>query len=523
MKKTLSLLLSLVLMLSLALSASAAETEYPTLEGGVTEIQKYGNIVLDIDPADLKDGGYTYGDLLTVTVNGTGYDMPLCTNYSDVDTGALVLRDSEGVLIAAINMGDFATSNGLAAKVTAEDGSYTWEFPEGQSLESITVSISMKEQGGYYDQYLIHQLTRTDERADYASDAVFANFRNVAVGDLGENAFFRSSSPVNNELGRASYADDLAEAGGIQAVMNLADSNELIEGDFTIADAAGFAQRIGLFPIAYTGTLTQGDLFEMAADALSFSYRDGSATVIGRLVSQGTVSRAAANALGLLTPALTARQVADRCAAAVFRLDTYETEAYRDEGLVTGEASGFFITEDGLAVTNYHSIADAVSATATLSTGDVYEVERVIYYDPDIDIAVIRVSHAALKGHDTSAFATLDIADSGTGDLRAGDTVYAIGNPLGLGLAVSSGIVSATQRDVERYALPCVMSTADISEGSSGGALLNVYGQAVAVTSGAYVYGNSMYLAVPIDPILTADLTGEGLTLPEVLEAETVG
>ena len=282
-------------------------------------------------------------------------------------------------------------------------------------------------------------------------------------------------------------------------------------GDFTIADAAGFAQRIGLFPIAYTGTLTQGDLSEMAADALSFSYRDGSATVIGRLVSQGTVSRAAANALGLLTPALTARQVADRCAAAVFRLDTYETEAYRDEGLVTGEASGFFITEDGLAITNYHSIADAVSATATLSTGDVYEVERVIYYDPDIDIAVIRVSHAALKGHDTSAFATLDIADSGTG------------NPLGLGLAVSSGIVSATQRDVERYALPCVMSTADISEGSSGGALLNVYGQAVAVTSGAYVYGNSMYLAVPIDPILTADLTGEGLTLPEVLEAETVG
>lgn len=56
---------------------------------------------------------------------------PWCTNYSDVDTGALVLRDSEGVLIAAINMGDFATSNGLAAKVTAEDGSYTWEFPEG--------------------------------------------------------------------------------------------------------------------------------------------------------------------------------------------------------------------------------------------------------------------------------------------------------------------------------------------------------------------------------------------------------
>ncbi len=142
-----------------------------------------------------------------------------------------MLRDSEGVLIAAINMGDFATSNGLAAKVTAEDGSYTWEFPEGQSLESITVSISMKEQGGYYDHVpLIHQLTRTDERADYASDAVFANSATWLWRYWGENAFFRSSSPVNNELGRASYADDLAEVGGIQAVMNLADSNELIEG-----------------------------------------------------------------------------------------------------------------------------------------------------------------------------------------------------------------------------------------------------------------------------------------------------
>ena len=293
------------------------------------------------------------------------------------------------------------------------------------------------------------------------------------------------------------------------------------DGDFTISDAAGFAQRIGLFPIAYTGALTQGDLFEMAADALTFSYRDGSATVIGRLVSQGAVSRSAANALGLLNPALTARQAADRCTAAVFRLDTYETEAYWKDGISTGEASGFFISADGLAVTNYHSIQDAVRAAAVLSTGDMYEVESVIYYDPGIDIAVLRVSQTALKGHDTTAFATLELAPSGTGDLRVGDTVYAIGSPLGLGLAVSSGIVSATQREVDRYDLPCVMSTADISEGSSGGALLNVYGQVVAVTSGAYVYGNSMYLAVPIDPVLSADLTGQGQTLAEVQAAES--
>ena len=61
----------------------------------------------------------------------------------------------------------------------------------------------------------------------------------------------------------------------------------------------------GLFSAAYSGVLTQGDLFETAADALSFSFRDGSGTVARRLVDRGAVSRAAANALGLLTPVLT--------------------------------------------------------------------------------------------------------------------------------------------------------------------------------------------------------------------------
>lgn len=225
MKKTMSLLLALVLALTLSVSAEDA-----VFEGGVTEIQKYGNIVLDIDPAKLQEAGFTYGDVLAVKVDGKDFQIPLCTNYSDVDTGELVARDSGGVLIVALNMGDFATANGLAAKETAEDGTYTWVFPEGKSLEDITVSIAMGEKGGYRDQYLIHQLERTNERSDYASDQVFANFRNIAAGNLGENALFRSSSPVNNELGRAAYADDFVEANGIQAVMNLANSSEDIDG-----------------------------------------------------------------------------------------------------------------------------------------------------------------------------------------------------------------------------------------------------------------------------------------------------
>ena len=143
----------------------------------------------------------------------------------------------------------------------------------------------------------------------------------------------------------------------------------------------------------------------------------------------------------------------------------------------------------------------------------------VVWYAPGIDLAVLRISPTSTDGKTTSAFAYLELA--GTTDIRAGDTVYALGNPLGLGLAVSSGIISATARDADRYTLPCVMSTADISQGSSGGALLNIYGHVIAVTSGAYIYGNNMYLAVPADPVLETDLTAPGLTLEEVVKIES--
>ena len=83
MKKIVSLLLIAVLMLGLALFISSAETSYPTFEIGVQEIQKYGNIVLDVEPEKLQEAGYAYGDILAVTIEGKTYQIPLCSNYSD--------------------------------------------------------------------------------------------------------------------------------------------------------------------------------------------------------------------------------------------------------------------------------------------------------------------------------------------------------------------------------------------------------------------------------------------------------
>lgn len=287
--------------------------------------------------------------------------------------------------------------------------------------------------------------------------------------------------------------------------------------EFTPSDAAMFARRVGLSSRAYTGIFTVGDLCESALDALRCSYPDGGG-VLERLVERGLCARSAVSALGLDRPELTARQISDRYMSAVFSMALYETEGEIAESAPSADASGFFISPDGLAVTNYHSIDGAIQAVATLVTGESFPVERVIWYDKEMDLAVIRVSLTTLDGQRVPRFSALELV--GTADLRPGDVAYTLSNPLGLGLAVSSGVISATAREVERYSLPCVMNTADISQGSSGGALLNVFGHVVAVTSGAYRVGNSMYLGVPVDIVLTLDLSAEGDTLPDVAARE---
>ena len=283
------------------------------------------------------------------------------------------------------------------------------------------------------------------------------------------------------------------------------------------SDAALFARRVGLSTRAYTGLLTFGDLCESVKDALPYAYPDGQ-TVIDRLVAREICAASAVNALGLKNPELTARQVSDRYMPAVFSLVLYDAEESLDEENAFADASGFFISPDGVAVTNYHSIDGARQAVATLITGESCLVSRVLWYDIGMDLAVIRVSRTTLDNRQIPRFSTLQLV--GTTDLRPGDIAYTLSNPLGLGLAVSAGVVSATAREVERYTLPCVMNTADISQGSSGGALLNVFGHVIGVTSGAYRIGNSMYLAVPVDIIQTLDLSGAGETLAEVAGRE---
>ena len=245
MKKYLSLTALLVLALFMMVSCATKALTEPvvveeakTLDSSVKDIQKYGNLVLSITKSDMDSIGAEYGDVFTVDLGDQVLEAPYCTSYSDVEIGDLVLRNDGDGIILAINMGDFASSYGIATKVSNPDKTYQWVFEEGKKLEDITLSLILTGKGEYRDQYLIHQLSRTNEREDYSSDAVFANFREIVGGNLGSGALFRSSSPVNNEIGRAKYADELVSLNNIKSVMNLAESRETIEGYFKEEDFA---------------------------------------------------------------------------------------------------------------------------------------------------------------------------------------------------------------------------------------------------------------------------------------------
>ena len=222
-----ALLAAAVLWLAGAASALPAP---PSVETTVAEISKNGNLVLSVSAQDLTALGYECGDVLAVTVSGLEMEMPLGSNYTDVDSGQLVCRlkagppGDAGQAVLARSMDDLATSLGLAEKIlTDEDPGYRWDYRTGTP---VTVTLSMKEKGGYANEYMLRQLTRTNDRGDYPAltDAQYANFRPVATTGIGAGALYRSSSPIDPSLNRNREADAALERAGVRTVMNLADS-----------------------------------------------------------------------------------------------------------------------------------------------------------------------------------------------------------------------------------------------------------------------------------------------------------
>ena len=202
--------------------SSLTQTEAPEpMSGAVREIEKYGHAVLDISIADFEKAGFALGDTVDVVFDN-GYTLsgiPYFNGYY-VDKGEAMLRAYPGdtYLAVCINYGKLNETAGVQVGSTA--------------------TISLAQKGAERDTQELNSLVYTDERSDYSSDTVFANFRAVTVGDSAEGALYRSASPVNNEHGRASYADALIQKAGVKTVLNLADHKEDIDGYLAAEDFA---------------------------------------------------------------------------------------------------------------------------------------------------------------------------------------------------------------------------------------------------------------------------------------------
>ena len=244
MKKKISLLVTLCAVFALfgflayswpGTAAEAAENSPSKLSATAeaANIQKYGNVVLSLTCDEIKAAGYEYGDILKVSFLGKKIKVPFVSNYSDVDTGkpAILARSGDTNVLLAINMGDFATTYGIAVKTVHEDNTIEWNYAEGVT-GPVKVKITMKKAGGYYDEFVLHQLSASNERTDYPdlSDEQYANFRMVTTTGIGKGVLYRTSSPINPKNNRNTYADAAIKSAGVTVVVNLADDEETARG-----------------------------------------------------------------------------------------------------------------------------------------------------------------------------------------------------------------------------------------------------------------------------------------------------
>ncbi|HWR91966.1 MAG TPA: Do family serine endopeptidase [Desulfobacterales bacterium] len=159
-----------------------------------------------------------------------------------------------------------------------------------------------------------------------------------------------------------------------------------------------------------------------------------------------------------------------------------------------GSGSGSVIDSKGYVLTNNHVIKDAQKLEVTLGDGSKWPA-KLIGADPDNDLAVIKIEAPAAR------LKPLPWSDSQK--LQVGQKVMAIGNPFGLGLTLTTGIISSLGRtirsEVGTQIEDVIQTDASINPGNSGGPLVNLNGEVVGINTAIIAHGQGIGFAIPID------------------------
>ncbi len=152
-------------------------------------------------------------------------------------------------------------------------------------------------------------------------------------------------------------------------------------------------------------------------------------------------------------------------------------------GRLSGSGSGIILTKDGFIATNAHVIAGAENLSVRLygdSDSDQHYTGTVIGHDTKTDLAILKIAAGNLP--------PARLGDSA--EVKLGEAVCALGNPAGLNSSITTGIISGKNRkvrsDSSNFQMECFQTDAAISPGNSGGALVNMYGQVIGITSSKY-------------------------------------
>jgi putative serine protease PepD len=234
-----------------------------------------------------------------------------------------------------------------------------------------------------------------------------------------------------------------------------------------------------LVPIAAAAVIG-GGVGAVATDAL---HSESQASTV-QVASSPSSTRTVAATTGALSPHDVYVKAKDSVAYITSQITQSSGGPFGQTETGTATGSGFVVSKDGYIVTNDHVVDGASSVKAKIGDGKTLDA-KVVGTDASTDLALLKV--------DASNLTPLALGDSD--QVQVGDPAYAIGNPYGLDRTLTTGVISALQRQISSpngYTIDDVLQTdAAINPGNSGGPLFNSAGQVIGVNSQIETSGSS--------------------------------
>ena len=380
--------------------------------------------------------------LAAASLSNFGRNRTYRSEFSDISTDAWYYAGVRGVY-------EYGIMDGKASDVFD---------PAGRLTIAETIKIAAT----------LHKMYHTGT-ADFASGSPwYAPYVDYALSnDIPVGAYIN----YNAEATRSDFAVIIAGAFPDEAITPI---NRIADGAIPdVFESYSYGQAV--YRLYRAGVLTGQDSEGAFYPGRSLT-RAEAAAIIMRIIDANT--RVAFS----LVAELTAEQIYRLASPAVFYIELFD----RNENLIK-IGSGFFISESGLAVTNYHVVIGACEARITTDDGNEFDVVGIYDYDWKKDMALIQI--------EGDGFPFLELADSSLA--QTGATVYTLGSPLGLQASFTRGIISQALREIE--GVEYIQLDAPISSGSSGGALLDTSARVAGITSATAVGAQNINLAIPIN------------------------